>query len=390
MKILLMNDYAPPFGGAEIVTLDLQKALKERGHDARFFSSNVGISSGSHGADYKCLGTISRYRTLLQAANPSAFLQLRRVLAQFHPDIVHVKMFLTQLSPLILPLLRNVPSLYEIVWYRPICPLGTKMLPDRTICQNPPGLVCYTHKCLHLRDWLPLMLQMKLWKQWQKVFSQTITVSEALKRRLEAENIGPVEVISHAVPDTSQRPPLSYPPTAAFAGRLIREKGCDVLLRAFAKVIEILPEAKLLLCGDGIEKEHLIQLTKELNLFSHVSMLGQLSRKEMENRFQSCWVQVVPSVWEEPFGLVAPEAMMRGTAVVASRTGGLMEIVHHGQTGLLVPPGDAPALAEALLSLLTNRELAEKFGKAGRQRAQVSFSFTTYTDKIIECYHSLL
>src|SRR5712692_8465621 len=126
MKILFVNDYAVPQGGAEILLLDLRDALRARGHDVRLFASNAGQNGSCSLADYTCRGTTSRFRTLLQSGNPWAAMKLRRVLADFQPDIVQVEMFLTQLSPLILPLLRNVRSIYHVVWYRPICPLGTK------------------------------------------------------------------------------------------------------------------------------------------------------------------------------------------------------------------------------------------------------------------------
>src|SRR5207237_1732610 len=140
-------------------------------------------------------GTTSRLRTLLQSANPWAAMKLRRVLDVFQPDIVHVKMFLTQLSPLILPMLKNVRSIYHVVWYRPICPLGTKLLPDGNLCYSPPGTICYRTGCLPLRDWAPLMLQMKLWRRWRGVFDLVVANSEAVKRRLMAEGIEPVEVV---------------------------------------------------------------------------------------------------------------------------------------------------------------------------------------------------
>jgi hypothetical protein len=78
-----------------------------------FATSSAG---GGAGADYTCRGTTSPLRTLLQSANPSAWWQLRRVLAEFRPEVVHVRLFLTQLSPLILPVLRRVPSLYHAAW----------------------------------------------------------------------------------------------------------------------------------------------------------------------------------------------------------------------------------------------------------------------------------
>ena len=79
----------------------------------------------------------------------------------------------------------------------------------------------------------------------------------------------------------------------------------------------------------------------------------------MERALGTAWVQAVPSVWEEPFGLVAAEAMMRGTATVTSRIGGLTEFGVEGDTGYSVPAGDATALAEALRRIVTDRRLAE-------------------------------
>lgn len=109
MKILLVNDYSTPTGGAEIRMLGVRDGLRERGHDARLFAGSAQPTTGN-AADYECFGTLSRFRSLLQTANPFAYVELKRVLAEFRPDVVHVRIFLTQLSPLILPLLRNIPS----------------------------------------------------------------------------------------------------------------------------------------------------------------------------------------------------------------------------------------------------------------------------------------
>src|SRR5262249_4108104 len=149
------------------------------------------------------------------------------------------------------------------------------------------------------------------------------------------------------------RAPLSEPPTVVFAGRLVREKGVDILLHAFVKVVARIPEARLLVIGAGPERDILVQLIGALRLAPNVSMIGHITHSEMEHYCAEAWVQAVPSRWAEPFGLVAAEAMMRGTAVVASASGGLAEIIQEGQTGFLVPPGDVNALAEDLLRLLS-------------------------------------
>jgi glycosyltransferase involved in cell wall biosynthesis len=389
MKILLVNDYGTPTGGAELLTLALRDGLRRRGHDARFFTSSAQDGPRGSLVDYVCFGTTSHFRTLLQTMNPWAHQRLGQVLAEFQPDVVHVMLFLTQLSPLILPLLKNVPSLYHVVWYRPVCPLGTKMLPEGTPCQVRYGTACYHNHCLPLRDWLPLMVQMKLWRQWSSTFDLTVANSEAVKRHLTAWGIEPVEVIWNGVPVQPPRPPLSVPPTVAFAGRLVREKGADVLLRAFARVIAQISDAQLLLIGEGPEREGLNRLIADLEISASVSVPGYMARQEMECRFSTAWVQAVPSRWAEPFGLVAAEAMMRGTAVVASASGGLAEIVRDGKTGFLVPPGDAEALTEALIRLLQDRELAEQMGKAGRKIALAHFSESTFVNRFVQLYETL-
>ncbi len=389
MKILLVNDYATLTGGAEILTLALRDGLRSHGHDARLFASSARPFNAPVHADYFCFGTISRFRTLLQSVNPFAFYRFRQVLAQFQPDVIHVTLFLTQLSPAILPLLRNFPSLYYAVWYRSVCPLGTKMLPSGIACQMRVGAACYRHHCLPLRDWLPLMIQMRLWHRWQNAFNLIVAASGAVKQRLIADGIEPAEVVWHGVPQQTPRPPLSSPPTVAFAARLVKEKGADVLLEAFAKVVSKIPEAHLLLVGDGTERDKLKQKINDLKLSANVKMPGQMMRLEMEELFSSAWVQVVPSLWSEPFGLIAANAMMRGTAVVASASGGLTDIVRHNETGFLVPPSDVDALAKALLQILQNQELAERMGKAGREVAIAQFSEEVFIDKFINLYQKI-
>jgi len=93
MKILLVNDYATLVGGAESMTLALRNGLRQRGHDARVFASSARTWPGDSFADYECFGTTSRFRTLLQAANPCALLRFRKILAEFRPDVVHVSLF---------------------------------------------------------------------------------------------------------------------------------------------------------------------------------------------------------------------------------------------------------------------------------------------------------
>ena len=390
MKVLLINDYATPTGGAEFLSLALRDGLRKRGHDARLFASSARPLNAESLADYECLGTLSRFRILLQTLNPWAWWKLRQVLAEFQPDVVHVTIALTQLSPLIFPLLKNVPAVYNAQWYRSICPVGTKILPSGKSCQFARGTVCYRNHCLPLQDWFLLTGQMYLVKRWFNVFDKVVAASEAVKERLSTTEINSIDVIWNGTPTCQSRPPLTSSPTVVFAGRLVWEKGVDVLLRAFAKVQQQIPGAKLLIAGDGLERNNLESLVHTLNLSSHVSLLGHLPRTALESLFAQAWVQVIPSRWAEPFGLVAAEAQMRGTAVIASNIGGLAEIVRHGQTGFLVPPDNTDVLAENLLTILQDKQLAERFGKLGRTIAIKHFSEDIFVNKFLDLYHQLL
>lgn len=388
MRILLINDTAQPLAGSELKTLDLRDELRRRGHDVRVFASRASRSDLKALAEYTCFGTETRFRTLVQTANPFAYVRLRQVLKEFRPDVVHVRTFLVQLSPLILPLLRRVPSIYNVVIFKAVCPLGTKLLPDGTACPFVAGRACREH-CLPLYAWLPLMLQRRLWLRWRGAFRLLVSNSAAVRQALLEGGIGPSEVVWNGIPDAPQRPPLSGRPTIGYAGRLTFQKGLDVLLQASALVASHIPDVRLVIAGEGPLLPGMRARVARLRLAGNVEITGHLLRPDLERRLAGAWVQAVPSRGES-FGNVAGEAMMRGTAVVASKVGGLVEVVQDGRTGLLVPPGDVEAMARTLLGLLRQPALADRLGAQGRQFALEHLSMKAYGDKITRLYQRVL
>lgn len=168
-----------------------------------------------------------------------------------------------------------------------------------------------------------------------------------------------------------------------YAGSWASRKGIAVLIEAWERVQAQLPEAELWFAGGAhlwknvgdiaLDTAKLADRLQSLRLRSHFVFRGEIPRKRMPEFWHAVSVAAVPSLYE-PFGLVALEAMACGRPVVASRVGGLQEIVIHGETGLLVPPGDPDALAEALMTLLKDAALREHMGRAARLRAE-GFSF---------------
>ena len=391
MKILLINDIGTATGGAEFQILSLRQGLRDLGHDVRLFSSlATPVADSELLADYSCFGTNTLLQVLSQTVNPSAYFKLRQILQEFKPDVVHVRMFMWQISPLILTLLKDFPCIYQTAVYKAICPAGTKILPDGNICQDAPGIACLNNGCLTFKTWMALMVQRQLWQQWQDAFDLVVALSNGMKEQLENWGIKSVEVVHNGVPLRPIHPPLDSPPTAAYAGRLVSEKGIETLIRAFAIALDKVPDAILLVAGDGKEKENLQTLATELNIASSIKWLGYLPQEEMEQEFNSAWVQVVPSQWEEPFGNVTTEAMMRGTAVIASAVGAQPEIIIDRQTGYLFPPEDVTELSRLLTLLLSDRQLATEIGQAGRDRAINEFSEDKRNQRFLEIYSRLL
>jgi glycosyltransferase involved in cell wall biosynthesis len=390
VKILLVNDYATATAGAEVLTLGLRDEFRRAGHETRVFASREQLVPGPSFADAHCFGSSGRMQTLSAMANPSAARALRRELAAFAPDAVQVQMFMWQLSPSILGALRGFPALLYSVVYRDICPTGTKVLPDGGACSHRAGVACLREGCVSAAGWVPRMVQQARWSRGRGAFTRTVACSHAVRGLLEEAGVAVDDVTWPGVPETDHCTAPGERPTVTYAGRLAREKGVDVLLRAFRLVLDgPAPGARLLVAGAGPDEQELRALAGRLELGDSVTWLGQLGPEEMAGSFAGAWVHAVPSVWPEPFGMTATEAMMRGTPAVVSATGGLTESVVHGATGLHVPPADAEALAGALGRLLSDRPLAERMGAAARTRALAGFGIGSCARSLLDHHHAM-
>lgn len=382
LRILIVHDYGTPSGGAEHVSLLLRDGLRARGHDSWLYTSRARPLPLPVLADDTCFGTTSPARRVLQASNPWALRGLRRAIARFRPDVVHLRMFMTQLSPLVLRALHDVPTLLHLVNYDLVCPLNTKVLPDGTACSHHAGAVCRSTGCASAAGVARFATQRALWRSHRGAVDMAVANSHWLAGRLRTEGVDVDGVIWNGVPERPARAPLADPPTVSFAGRLYEKKGVDVLLRAMADV----PGATVVVAGDGPERGALERLATRLGLGERARFLGHLAPERLEQELATAWVHAVPSIWDEPFGITVAEAMMRGTAVVASDRGGPSEIVRAGESGLLVPPGDAAALAGAITRIVGDRALAERFGAAGRALARTELSNDVFLGRIEGLY----
>jgi glycosyltransferase involved in cell wall biosynthesis len=175
-------------------------------------------------------------------------------------------------------------------------------------------------------------------------------------------------------------------PVVASVGRFVAFKGYSHLLEAAHLVHQSVPAAHWLLVGDGELRGKLESHCRRLGLEPWVRFTGW--REDVPDLLALCDVFVLPSLGEH-FGRVLIEAMAMARAVVATDAGGVPEIVIHGETGLLVPPGEPKSLAEAVLGLLEDPARAARLGAAGRRRAEGSFSLTRHVAAVEALYAEL-
>jgi phosphatidylinositol alpha-1,6-mannosyltransferase len=177
-------------------------------------------------------------------------------------------------------------------------------------------------------------------------------------------------------------------PIVLSASRLVPKKGFDTALRAIRQVTEEVPDVLLLIAGDGPQGPALKQLMRDLDLQDHVRFLGNLPHDQLRSYYSLADVFLMAGHREpddvEGFGLVYLEANACGTPTIGSRVGGVPDAVWHEQTGLLVPPRDPAATAEALTRLLTNPELADRLGKQGRQRVLDEANWDRIADDVFD------
>jgi glycogen synthase len=170
-----------------------------------------------------------------------------------------------------------------------------------------------------------------------------------------------------------------------FAGRLEYEKGVQTVLHALERVVDTVGPVVFYVAGVGTYSDELHRQVEELDLSDVVRFTGFLEDHDLRLHYAAADVAVAPSIYE-PFGLVAVEAMACGTPVVVGDTGGLREIVSDGH-GLSFPPQDADELADRLIAVLTDHDLAQDLVDKGRRRIAQRYDWQTVALRTVRVYN---
>ncbi len=361
LKVLQVHNRYQHFGGEDIVVSAEQELLRRHGHNVLIFEACNHDVRGLR-AKVKAALTVS-YSTSSKGS-------LTKVLKKNQPDVVHVHNFFPLLTPSIYDACRKIgiPVVQTLHNYRTMCP-GALLMRDGNICED-----CITgsayqavlHGCYRDSRVGSLVVARMVEvhrkrRTWQEKVDRFITLTEFSKKKFAQAGF-PVKKIAVKpnftvggvrVTESSSL----YEPFALFVGRLSKEKGIDTLLKAWEKL-----SLPLLLAGDG----PLLDKAQSIGLRS-VECLGHMSSQNVSAKMSQASFLIMPSEWYEGFPMVLVEAFAHGLPVIASRLGGMAEIVEDGRTGLHFEAGNALDLAKKVRWMQSNPEACKQMGENARQ-----------------------
>ena len=343
MKIAILVGLFPPkwLAGTEIATYYMAEHLAQRGHEVHVITS---LDEGLPEENYEKGFYIHRLpRTKIRFAGAFIFwADIVRVIQKISPDIVHAQSLGIGVPAL---LSKNLLKIPYVVWGQ-----GSDV---------------------YLPDWFTKLTSKTIIKNANSV----IALTEDMKRAMQAIYNRDITIVPNGIDlkEYISELPVQNVEGAEkrilFVGRLHPVKGVQYLLGAMSIVHRELPEAKLILVGDGEEREHLETLTDNLGIRECVEFAGRVPHERVKDYMNQAEVFVLSSL-SEGFPVTILEAMACGLPVVATRVGGVPDIIEDGTNGYLVDAMNQEQIAEALLKLLQNDQLRKEISNNNRKEAE--------------------
>lgn len=377
-----MHDEANDIGGAENIVYATLKILNENGHTARLYApSTEGLFSNP-------IFNIKHYRSM------------RSLIRKFQPDIMHVHGIYRKVSPAVLVAAKQLglPIVMTLHDFQIVCPKSSLVDESGQNCQQGFAPGCFGSSCFPRKP---------LNRAYQFLKGLKLAVHRFIIRRTVSHFFSPSVclmnwvVTNFGVKNISLLPnfiqsdrelSLNSRPDGAllFIGQLNEQKGVDVLIRAAAKVRTIVPGIRLKIVGDGPDEKKLRDLADDLHVSRHVEFSGRLSNDDVMKEYDAASCVVIPSRFAENCSMVGVEALSKGKIIIASRIGGLPDLVDEQETGFLVQANDPDDLADAILHLLQNPSLLSTMGGPARAKYERSFSKPAYTAALLASYDRII
>ena len=361
-------------GGAEAVVYNLASFLAQKGHKISIFTT----SANSKSEIEECNGvTVYRYRTNIRVASGKFSLGLLKNIVKYPADLVHVHI--------------SVPIGDIAGW---LCARRNKkplVVTSHLDMGSYSGIICKPF------DYLYYKLADKILSDADVIItpSEHYANEDLLRKYKEKVNVisNGINIrdfdIKYSKDECRDKIGLSAnEEVMLFVGNLESRKGLDILIKAMHKIVKNTQDTKLVLIGIGSMKNGLKSLAEKLGIIEHIKFAGFVDESEKVSYYKSADIFVLPSLYEV-FGIVNLEAMACGVPIVASNVGGIPDVVKDGENGLLVPPSNSEALADAIIYLLENEDVREKMGNNGREKIK-DYSWGRIANETEKVYDEVL
>lgn len=387
LKILHVNDHYERMGGAEVIVFNLLNILEDHG----FKNVVVHEHPSSFEKEGRTAYQVPGLGEVPFGRKAGALARFISILEKEKPDLVHLHDIGN--PDLVASAKDHAPVVLSVFNHSYYCPGGRRYLPwlGKT-CGKPFGPGCLTSAFLtHCNSIRPEVLHESYYRSSRLMRQKGVlfcTLSryqadELVKSGCHPENVRvlPPYVEIPGTPAFDFRKAAS--PSILFAGRLVPDKGGDLLLKSFSKIK--IP-CTLRIAGDGKDRKKLESMAGELGLGGRVSFLGWLNEHDLKKEYQDAYLIAMPSKWPEPFGVTGIEAMSFGKPVVAFNGGGIPDWLEDGHTGILVEPEKIEGLSAAMEKLLASPPEAQRMGLNAMEAVRKKFSREVYEGLVKAIY----
>jgi len=404
MRILLIHKHHYNLGGAERYYFELAKLLKKKGHEVAYFSLKDKKNKKTRWEKYfasnvtfenlKVGNATSLFFRMLY--NLEAKRKISKLLDDFKPDIVHIQNIYNHISPSILPEIkkRGVPIIYTVHDYHLVSP-NVNLFHGGRVCEEDGNsfFTAVKHKCIN-DSFMQTFGTALVWKiqEFMNAYNRHIDVlivpSKFMRDRLTKNGFDPRKI--YLLPNffncnDYKKSRGSDERFVLFFGRFYEHKGIKNILEVAGKLSEV----KFKIVGDGKYGKFLKKFIKK-NKLKNVELKKYLVGGELRKVISDSAFVVVPSLWYENFPYSILESFAAGKSVVASRIGGIPEIVKDGKNGLLFKPSDVKDFSEKIERLWEDPLLVNKLGETAAKDVKKKYNPEDHYKKILEVYNKAI
>lgn len=399
MRILLVNKFHYLRGGSEKYYFELAKLLKDHGHTVAFFSmkneNNIKTGDREYFVDEIDMNTGSKFEALNVIYSKKNKALMEKALEEFKPDIVHINNFQRQLSASIIDAVKekNIPLIMTAHDLNSICPASI-MLYNGEVCEDciTKGYTsCIKKKCIK-NSMLKSVLGYieKKYYDLHKIFCKVDCIispsefnkNQLLKGKLKCNDI----TVIHNFVNETEKPDYTLGDCAFYFGRLSREKGILNLIEA----INNIPGARLIIAGDGPERENIQAYIKEHKLENRITLLGYLNQNDIRENIRKCRFVTVPSICFENCPYSVLETMEIGKPIIGSKIGGIPELVKNDVNGYTYVYNCVDDLTDKLKILFENDEKVNEFSNNSKKLYKENYSAEAYYNKLMTVYNKYI